>query len=70
MGRIFTKAYIILAHKEGIQLRRMIERLSDGGSYFFLHIDKNSDVKGIQQRLNNLPNIEFIENLSVNWGEF
>ncbi|MDB5110023.1 MAG: hypothetical protein JWR67_1137, partial [Mucilaginibacter sp.] len=33
------KAFIILAHKNEDQLVRLIDRLNDVYSYFFIHID-------------------------------
>jgi hypothetical protein len=38
------KAYIILAHKCPDQLARLIARLNDGNSSFYIHIDRKADL--------------------------
>lgn len=47
------KAYIILAHRYPDQLYRLIDRLDDGASRFFVHIDARSEPSafaGLQKR--------------------
>ncbi|WP_207426230.1 beta-1,6-N-acetylglucosaminyltransferase [Pedobacter sp. SYSU D00535] len=46
------KAYIVLAHKNPDQLYRLIERLDDGSSKVYLHIDKRipiSEFQGVER---------------------
>jgi len=38
------KAYILLAHNNAPQLLRLLQRLADGNSWFFLHIDVKQDI--------------------------
>ena len=37
--------YIILTHKSPIQLERLISRLDDQDSTFFVHIDLKTDIE-------------------------
>lgn len=39
------KNYLILAHKNPLQLSRMIERLDDGASKFFIHLDAKTPIE-------------------------
>ena len=39
------KAYILEAHRYPAQLHRLVDRLNDGSSEFFVHIDKKADIK-------------------------
>jgi hypothetical protein len=38
------KIYLILAHQNPLQLERLIKKLSDGTSFFYIHIDLKSDI--------------------------
>ena len=42
-------AYIILAYKNPAQVFRMIGKLQSSNVYFFLHIDKNSNIKDFEK---------------------
>jgi len=64
------KAYIILAHKNPDQLERLIDRLDDGLSSFFIHIDKSSFMnKGTAIYTKN-ENIELVPGVVTAWGSF
>ena len=39
------KNYLILAHKNPLQLGRMIERLDDGASKFFINLDATTPIE-------------------------
>ncbi|MCO5934670.1 beta-1,6-N-acetylglucosaminyltransferase [Mucilaginibacter sp. RB4R14] len=62
------KAYIIIAHKAPAQLHRLISRLNDGKSEFFIHIDKKADLKQFDN-LNDFGNsLHFLERFDSKWG--
>ena len=65
---LMEKAYIILAHKLPEQLYRLVERLNDGYSTFFIHIDKKADIA----RFDNLSDfgdaIQLIEREDIKWA--
>lgn len=52
--------YIILAHKNPNQLKRLIKKLSGPDIYFYIHIDKNVDVKPFLEETKFLSNITFL----------
>lgn len=67
---MLTKNYIILASGYPSQLKRLITRLDDGYSFFYIHIDKKADIKNFQQALNSL-NVVFIKKrVNCIWGDF
>ena len=55
-------AYIIIAHKNPLQLLRLIQRLQSNDAYFFIHIDKKVNLKEFQHTLKvlNNPHVTFI----------
>ena len=62
--------YLILAHQNPNQLERMIKKLKDDHSYFYIHIDKKTDIN-LFCSLNKIENVELIENRIDNiWGDF
>ncbi len=57
-------AYIITAHKNPDQLVRLVERLNDEGTTFFVHIDKGTDAPTYGRMvdgLRHLPNVHFMK---------
>jgi hypothetical protein len=64
-----TKAYILLIHKNPEQVLRLITRLDDPESSFFIHIDKKADAKSFQN-LKSYPKnkIHYIERHNGRWG--
>lgn len=64
------KNYLILAHKNPLQLRRMIERLDDGASKFFIHLDAKTPIEPFAACLEG-GHIRFIEPRErCVWGDF
>ena len=64
------KNYLILAHKNPIQLSRMIERLDDGASKFFIHLDAKTPIEPFAACLEG-GHIRFIEPRErCVWGDF
>lgn len=64
------KNYLILAHKNPLQLSRMIERLDDGASKFFIHLDAKTPIEPFAACLEE-GHIRFIEPRErCVWGDF
>lgn len=64
------KNYLILAHKNPLQLSRMIERLDDGASRFFIHLDAKTPIEPFAACLEG-GHIRFIEPRErCVWGDF
>ena len=64
------KNYLILAHKNPLQLGRMIERLDDGASKFFIHLDAKTPIEPFLACLEG-AHIHFIEKRErCVWGDF
>lgn len=64
------KNYIILAHKNPQQIRRLVERLEDGNSQFFIHVDLKSRLQEFEV-LKNCKNTFIIEErINCIWGDF
>ena len=64
------KNYLILAHKNPLQLGRMIERLDDGASKFFIHLDAKTPIEPFTACLEE-AHIRFIDKRErCVWGDF
>jgi hypothetical protein len=63
------KAYIILAHKEPDQLYRLIEKLDDKSSDFFVHIDKKINLSVFNNLIDFKDKVHIIKREKSNWGE-
>ncbi|MDO4738330.1 MAG: beta-1,6-N-acetylglucosaminyltransferase [Bacteroidales bacterium] len=62
-----TLAYLISAHTDAPQLKRLVETLHPD-AHFFIHIDKKSDITPFQALLPQ-DNVHFIqERIDVRWG--
>lgn len=64
------KAYIIMAHKNPGQLYRLISRLNDGYSNFFVHIDKTAEFSQFENANVFSEIVHFIERVDSKWGGF
>lgn len=63
------KAYLIMAHKDPKQVLRLVSRLNDGHSEFFIHIDKKAEFSQFNI-LNELGNVlHFLERFDSKWGK-
>lgn len=65
--------YILLVHDQPELLRRIISKLSHPISYFYIHIDKNTDIQPFKEKLRFFSNIYFIPEESREegtWGGF
>lgn len=66
---MIDKNYIILAHKNPQQLERLINRLDDGYSFFYIHLDLKTDIDAFEHLQKN--NVKFIEErVDCIWGDF
>ena len=64
------KTYLIQAHKNPEQLLRLINRLDDGESFFYVHIDTKSNFENFTAIIKQ-PNVKLIENrVDCIWGDF
>ena len=63
------KAYIIMAHKLPAQLCRLIERLNDNFSYFFIHLDKKADSNAFKCLDKFGEKVVYIERFDSRWGK-
>ena len=64
------KAYIIVAHRYPQQFHRLVSRLNDGQSEFFIHIDKTADITPFQSVKEFGDSIHFVERVDSRWGGF
>lgn len=62
------KAYLIMAHKAPQQLYRLVSRLNDGESEFFIHVDKKVDITPfkIVEEFGNI--VHFTDRFDSTWG--
>lgn len=62
--------YILLAHKNPYQLKRLIEMLSASETFFYVHIDKNVSIDMFVEATRNITNVYFIEDRKETiWGD-
>jgi hypothetical protein len=64
------KAYVILAHKNAAQLRRLITALHDGHSVFFIHIDGRSDITSFASVADFGNSVQFVPRVKTTWAGF
>ncbi len=64
------KAYIIMAHRYPAQLHRLIDRLNDGCSEFFIHVDKTAEITQFEIVNAFGAVVQFIERADSKWGGF
>ena len=66
-------AYIIVAHKQPLQVARLVLRLNAAETSFFIHVDRktpDATYRGFVSLLEGLPNVCFLKRHVCNWGEF
>ena len=64
--------YVILAHKNPEQLKRLINRLDAPATSFYIHIDENQILKTFEKALNRFKNTSILKNedrFSGVWGD-
>lgn len=63
-------AYMIAAHTDAAQLRRLVMSLNETDRDFFIHIDKKSNLQPFLDTVN-LPNVHFLQHrVRTNWGGY
>ena len=63
--------YIILAHKEPEQVRRLVERLYGPQTFFYIHIDRNVDSTPFESLLSTQERVYFLpkeKRVDSSWG--
>lgn len=59
-----------MAHKNPGQVYRLIERLMDGSSEFFIHLDKKVDIAPFEVLKSLGSNVYFLERFDSKWGGY
>lgn len=67
---IINKAYLILAHKNLDHLIRLIKKLDDDNSWFFIHVDLNTPINQFEEKLIANPKVKLIERIATKWGSY
>ena len=63
-------SYIILAHTLPKNLSRLISRLQGDNTYFYVHIDRKSEIAPFQDELKVLRNVFILEErVDVTWSD-
>jgi hypothetical protein len=65
-----NKAYVILAHKNPSQVLKLIKRLDDSFSTFFLHLDKRVPLEQFQQVIDYSSCVKLVERVNTYWGSY
>ncbi|MGI4021850.1 MAG: beta-1,6-N-acetylglucosaminyltransferase [Janthinobacterium lividum] len=65
-----NKAYIIMAHKSPNQVHRLVSRLNDGSSTFFIHIDQKAEFSQFSSLNNFGDTVHFTERFDATWGGY
>lgn len=60
--------YIVLAHKNPLQIKRLIKRLNAPNAYFYIHIDKSADIVPFQDVISDFSNVFFTPNENREFG--
>lgn len=64
------KAYIILAHKDEAQVKRLVDTLDDLNSTFYLHVDLNSAIHNFKMMFGRDRRVVFVKRVRAGWGTF
>lgn len=65
--------YLILAHNQANQLKRLLETLDGSERNFFIHIDADADINAFKAVLGIKQNVHFLpdkERMSIKWADF
>ncbi|SHG85062.1 Core-2/I-Branching enzyme [Hydrocarboniphaga daqingensis] len=63
--------YLLLAHDQPKQLRRLVSALNCDDVAFCIHIDQKASLAPFMIELAGMPNVQFVDDrVSVNWGGF
>jgi hypothetical protein len=71
MGRQFSIAYLILAHSDPGQLRRLLKRLENDQASFYVHVDDKADIESFRHVTEDIASVRFCERrANVMWAAF
>lgn len=59
-----------MAHKNPLQVHRLVSRLNDGHSEFFIHIDKTAAIAPFEIIKETAKAVQFVERADSGWGKF
>jgi hypothetical protein len=65
--------YVILVHKNPLQLSRLVKRLSATDVHFYIHIDKAVSSQPFKDILTTFSNLNYVEDKdreNITWGDF
>ena len=63
--------YIVLAHKNPFQIKKLITALNNSKTWFYVHVDKKVDITPFNKRLKEIPNLTMVPDELreiCNWG--
>ncbi len=61
-------SYVILVHKNPIQLKKLVLSLQSENSFFVIHVDKKVGIKQFEQELANISKVFFAPQIESKWG--
>lgn len=67
-----TINYLIIAHKNPEQLKKLILKLKESWTRFFIHIDKGVEIRSFKEKLKGIENLIFIRDekrVETIWGD-
>jgi len=64
------KAYLIMGHKSPKQIYRLLDRLNDELSHFFIHIDRKVDITPFKTLEDFGDKVTFLERYNSEWGKY
>jgi hypothetical protein len=71
MGRQSSIAYLVLAHTDPFQLRRLMKRLESDEAAFYLHVDGKANIDAFERATEDINPVYFCEPRSkVTWAAF
>jgi hypothetical protein len=71
MGRHLSIAYLVLAHTDPAQLRRLMKRLESDDAAFYVHVDGKADIAAFKRATEDINPVYFCEPRSkVTWAAF
>ena len=63
-------AYLILAHNNPAMIRRLVTALQCDGASFYIHVDGKVGPAPFVEVVKDLPHVQFVEPVRVQWGGF
>lgn len=60
---------IMTVHNNPLQLKKLCESLLNDNVYFFIHVDKKSDISIFENSLKDIPRVKLISTTKVYWAD-